>query len=105
MPFQSEEQISPDQAAINEEDDLLGQYSPIDESLSDGLNTQDGANEDQTQLELLQDVAEKSDPEFDPELANLGQERAISKYGLRQRPTRNRKYFNTEFITDYKNNL
>ena len=42
--------ISPEQAAINEEDDLLRQYSQEDEYLSDGLDTQDGENEDQPQF-------------------------------------------------------
>ena len=42
--------ISPEQAANNEEDDLLRQYSQEDEYLSDGLDTQDGEYEDQPQF-------------------------------------------------------
>ena len=53
----------------------------------------------------MKDVAEKNDPDItersnpdDPELINLGQERTTTRYGLRQKPMRNRKYFNTEII-------
>ena len=53
----------------------------------------------------MQDAEEKSDPDItgrsnpdDPELIDLGKERTTTRYGLRQKPVRNRKYFNTEII-------
>ena len=108
LPFRSQEPVLPFQSAINQEDGLFDQYSTTDESLSDGLtnylgNTQDAANEDQGQIELLDEVAKKFDT--DPELANLGEVRGISRYNLREKPIRNKKYYKTELEPDYENNL
>ena len=55
-------------------------------------NTQDAANEDQGHIEILDEVAKKSD--MNPETVNLGEVRCITRYNLREKPERNRKYYN-----------
>ena len=97
--------IPQEEAAIDIEDDLSTQYSQESEYLNEEQDNQDGGNQDQPEFEILPDVEEKYPTDMagrsildDPDLIDLGRERTTTKYGLRQKPLRNRKYFDTEII-------
>ena len=100
--------VNDEQTAIDQEDALLELYSAADESLSEEMansqgNTQGAANMDQSHSEVLEEVENKSD--IDPETVNLGEIRGNTKYNLRVRPQRNKKYYKLELGPNYENNL
>ena len=70
-------------------------------SNSQGILEQGEVNTDQDQSEVLPEVLNQ----INPENRNLGEERAATKYNLRLRPERNKRYYATELEADCKNNL
>ena len=93
------------EAADKIEDDISTQFSQKSENLDRQQDEELGANQDQPDFEILPEIELKTrekpdvDPNLqDPELANLGEIRKTTKYGLRNNPTRNQKYFHTDIV-------
>ena len=88
------------EAADNIEDDISKQFSQESENLDEQQDEDLGADQDQPNFETLPEIElktrKKTDVDTDPELANLGEIRKTTRYGLRTNPTRNLKYFYTD---------
>ena len=111
LVFQSQEPVLSfdEQTEIDQENALMELYSAEDENLSEEMNnsqgsmTQGDVNMDQGHSEVLEEVQEKTD--LDPETRDLGKICGNTKYNLRVRPERNRRYYNLELGPNCENNL
>ena len=90
------------EAADNIEDDISKQFSQESENIDEQQDEELGADQDQPNFETLPEIElktrKKTDVDTDPELANLGEIRKTTRYGLRTNPTRNLKYFYTDIV-------
>ena len=93
------------EVADKSEDDISTEFSQKSENLIRQQEEELGANQDQPDFEILPEIELKTrkkpevDPNLqDPEMANLGENRKTTKYGLRTSPTRNKKYFHTDIV-------
>ena len=82
--------------------DLINLYAGEDQDTSGAFpNSQGTTDTNQIDTDVFPEVLQEINPE-NPVNRNLGETRAPSRYGLRIKPTRNKKYYATELGVDYK---